>query len=646
MITSFVVLGVPTTQDGPLQEAIARVEHLEGKLARTQAQLVQVTAERDKLRRAYEQIKEHLELLRRRIFVAKAERIDTTQLEMEFAQTQRHLDALAKELSDPAGTPPADSPADPPPATPPPPADKPRPKPTGRRDLALEDLPVERIELLDPSLEGQAERIGFEESNRLGYRRAGAVCLVLARATYKVEEPAPAMKPVAIEPVATEPAVTEPAVTEPAVTEPAVTEPAVTEPAVTEPAVTEPVATEPAPKADPAPGPKPVVKWVTTKKPKELFERGLLAPSMIAHLLVAKFRWGLPFHRQARMLEADGVKLDHGTMCRYAEDAGATLGCIVDACIKDAKQNAFCLSTDATGICIQPEPRADRQRQPCRKGHFFVVLADRDHVFFEYQPKHTSAAVCEMFRGFSGYIQADAHAIYDAIFRGEARATPDDKLPQEVACWSHCRRRAWEAAVVAKDPAAREALLRMRALFQLEEQWADLPPSQRHARRQLVSRPLVDDFFAWVTVQYARVKDTRGLVATAFGYAVRQKDALRRFLDDGRLPMTNNHSERAIRPIAVGRRAWLFFGSDDHASAAANVLSLIASSELHRLDPETYLTEIIHVLPYWPRDRYLELAPKYWAATRARLRPKELAVEIGPITVPPPLPPQEQPTPS
>ena len=99
---------------------------------------------------------------------------------------------------------------------------------------------------------------------------------------------------------------------------------------------------------------------------------------------------------------------------------------------KEAKATAFCLSTDATGVCIQPEPLAGRQRQACRKGHFFVVLADQDHVFFEFQPKHTSAAVCEMFRGFSGYIQADAHAIYDAIFRGEARASPDDEPPLEV----------------------------------------------------------------------------------------------------------------------------------------------------------------------------------------------------------------------
>ena len=186
-------------------------------------------------------------------------------------------------------------------------------------------------------------------------------------------------------------------------------------------------------------------------------------------------------------------------------------------------------------------------------------------------------------------------------------------------------------------------LLRIDKLFELEDQWKHLAPVQRHARRQQVSRRLVDDFFAWAKEQYALFKDTRGLLASAFGYAVRQQDALCRFLDDGRLPLTNNHSERALRGIASGRRAWLFFGSDDHASAAANLMSLIASCELHRLDPETYLAEILHVLPFWPRDRYLELAPKYWAATRARIPAAELAVEIGKITVPPPMSSAEQP---
>jgi len=565
-----------TGEHAEREALVGRVAQLEAALSSTQTTLAQVTAERDKLRRAYEQLKEQLELLRRRIYQAKAERIDVTQLEIEFAEVKKEVDALATRIGDVETSVPEDAP---PPGSPP---AKTRPKPTGRRNLAAEDMPEERVEILDPALEGVAERIGFEESFKLKKRRGGPVRMVVARAIYKVAC------------------------------------------------------------AGGAADATPAATVVTAAMPRELFPRGLLAPSMIAHIVVRKYRWGLPFHRLALMLAADGIKLDDGTMCRYAEDLGATLGCIVDAAAKEARETAFCLSTDATGVCIQPVPTG--RRQPCRKGHFFVVLADKDHVFFEYQPKHTSAAVCEMFRGFSGYIQADAHAVYDAVFRGEARGDPEGPAPQEVGCWSHARRKVWEAAVVTKDAGAREALLRMHKLFELEGSWATLPPSQRHARRQAVSRPLVDAFFTWAAEQYARVKDTRGLVATAFGYAVRQESGLRRFLDDGRLPMTNNHSERALRGIAVGRRSWMFFGSDDHASAAANLFSLIASCELHGLDPETYLAEIIHVLPYWPRSRYLELAPRYWAAARARIPERELAVEIGTITVPPPPPPQEQPT--
>ena len=177
-------------------------------------------------------------------------------------------------------------------------------------------------------------------------------------------------------------------------------------------------------------GRKPGALIITAPMPKELFKRGLLAPSMIAHILVQKFRFGIPFHRLSEMLRAQGVDVDDSVICRYAEDAGNTLACIVDVAAKEAKEAAFCLSTDATGVCIQPEQTKGGSGRACRKGHFFVVLADQDHVFFEYQPKHTSAAVCEMFRGFKGYIQADAHCVYDALYRGDARVSPDDRLPR------------------------------------------------------------------------------------------------------------------------------------------------------------------------------------------------------------------------
>jgi transposase len=556
--------------DPDMQHQIAELKAAlatsEAERVKAVAQLTRVIAERDKLRRAYDQLLEQVQLLRRRIFLAKAERVDVTQLELEFHDKLEELRGLAAKLQ-------LDPPSSDGESNRPPPS---RTKPSGRRNLASAPIPEERVELLDPALEGIAERIGFEESSRLGYRRGGPVRIVVARAKYK-----------------------------------------------TTGGDTTPI--------------------VTADKPKELFRRGLLAPSLVAHILVAKYRFGLPFARLSKILAAEGLELDDGTMCRYAEDAGATLGAIVEAAAADAKTHAFCLATDATGVAIRPTPLSSGQRQPCDKGHFFVVLADTDYVFFEFQRRHTSQAVCEMFRGFGGYILADAHCIYDALFRGDARISSEDKPPDEVACWSHARRHFWEAAIATKEVLAREALVRIRLMFQLEEGWASLPPVERHRRRQSALRPLVDDFFDWAEPHRLRLAGTRGLLASAFGYALRQKDALRRFLDDGRLPMTNNASERALRGIAVGRKNWLFFGSDDHAQAAANLFSLIASCQLHGLDAETYLTDIFRVLPYWPRDRYLELAPKYWRATRARLSQRELEIEVGPVTVPPPPPTEQQP---
>jgi transposase len=571
------------------QELEALVRRMQGEITATNDKLASITSERDNLRRAYRQLMEQFELLKRRIFMAKAERVDATQLELEFEKTKQKLDALAKQLEGNAVVADATPCGDPPEA----PGSRPSGKPPakaktpgkGRRNLAdRNDLPQRRIEIRDAELDKGGTFIGWELSYKLGYQRPQAVRVVLARAKYKAPPADGEAKPLSDEATVLE-----------------------------------------------QDGER--VTIVTAPMPPLLIRRGLLAPSMLAHVIVQKFRFGMPFFRQEEQLDADGIGLDRGTMARSTEEVGACLGAIVLACVDDARKHAFCLSTDATGVAIRPEPLPDGRRQPCRKGHFFVVLADKKHVFFEFQPKHTSAAVCEMFRGFSGYIQADAHAIYDALFRGDA-VEEGDAPPIEVACWSHARRRLWEAAV-SGFAVGREGLLRVRKLYELDQAWSKLPPSARLQKRKTVLAPFVDEFFAWVHAQNDLSSQERGLVNKALGYAIRQELALRRFLDDGRLRMDNNNSENALRIVATGRKAWLFFGSDDHAQAAANLYSLIASCKLHSIDPERYLAEVIRIMPYWPRDRYLELAPAYWAQTRARLDPVELEAELGFVTVPP-----------
>jgi len=549
----------------------ARIAALESALAAANERVAALEAERDKLRAAYERQRLDLELLRRCIFVAKAERIDTAQLELEFAGKLAALDAIAEKLDD-------ETSSDDRPSAPGRPARK---KPLGRRDLREAHLPEERIVITNPILDalvarGEAEAIGYEESCKLGWKRGGLHRIVVARIKYRLPGNSPETTTIA-----------------------------------------------------------------TAEKPAETFERSLAAPSLIARIAVDKYCDGLPLHRQEDRFSRQGVRIDRGTMCRWMEDAGATAGATVIAAMREeALRTAYCIATDATGVAVQPLPD-HKKRQPCRRGHYFVQIADRDHVFFEYTPKETSAAVSAMLKGFKGYVQADAKSVYDALFRPPEKP-PDDgsdsMLPTEVGCWSHCRRKFWEATV-AKDAVAREGLARIGRLFGLERKWQGQPHVEVRTLRHEYARPHVEAFFEWAEIEYEKVEGQRGLLRSALGYAVRQREPLMRYLDDGRLEMTNNRSERELRRIAVGRHAWLFVGSDDHAESAGHLFSLIASARLHSLDPEVYLRDLFRLLAHWPRDRYLELSPRYFAATRARIDPAQLAAELGPLTIPA-LPPQ------
>ncbi len=549
-----------------LAAAEARAAATEAKLTESQVEIRQLTAQRDAFRDAYERTRIELLLLKRRIFVGTAERVDTTQLRLEFAEKAQAFEAMAAALGEAAQSDLGDgsNPPEPPPGS--------NRKPRGRRNLREMDLQEQRFELTDPVFdrlvaEGKAKLIGYEESARLAWERGGMRVLVVARAKYQTIDR----------------------------------------------------------------DGESVIE--TTPMPAETFERCMAAPSLLAHIAIAKHCDGMPLARLEGILKRDGVDLDRGTMCRWVEDIGSTVGAtIVHAMRADAFCTAFCIATDATGVRIQPH-RVPGKRQSCDRGHFFVQIADRDHILFTYTKRETCAAVAEMFKGFKGYVQADAKNVFEILFSGR----PYDDQCTEVGCWAHARRKFWEAAV-AKFAVGREGLLRIQRIFELDATWKSRPPNDIKQLRQTHLKPLVEAFVDWAAVEYKKVEEIRGLVRDALGYVVRQRGPLLAFLEDGRLEMTNNRSERGLRGIAVGRKAWLFCGSDGHAEAAANLMSLIASAKLQKLDPELYLREIIRVLPHWPRDRYLELAPKYWAATRARLDAGELAAEYGELTVPEPSP--------
>jgi hypothetical protein len=641
-----------------IEEANARISSLENELAVERASLEAererskwLMAERDRLREAYRQLLIELELMKRRIFAAKAERVDSSQLELEFEALKLELDALAQKL----GMQPSEEPAAPPGAT------KPQPKPKGRRDLSIvanKVYPTEIVEVKDEEMEalvaaGLAERIGSDDASSVKWRKGCLVIVTVRRLKYRLEKersaeaaatgtsvvetslaPAEVVSVAAAEVSPTSDASTAGDGDEAPAAE--IAEPrTVSDAALAAKAVETPVDEVVDPPARPT-------TLVTATMPPTIIPRSMGTPSLFAHVGAEKFNRGMPLFRLEDKFYCEGLPIGRDVMCRWLEEIGGIFGCtVVYAMREDALRTAFCLATDATGVLVQPMKNGGKTRQACHRGHFFVVIADRDHVFFEYTAHETSHAVLEMFRGFSGYVQADAKSVYDILFRDHRVDPPDNAEPDfasrsEVGCWYHARHGFFDAAAVAKEVVAREALFRIRRLYQLEERWRGLAPEERKEMRDRFARPEVELFLAWVELEYERIKDQRGLLRSALGYVHRQREALRRYLEDGRLEMDNGRSERQLKRVATGRKAWLFVGSDDHAEAAAAWFSMIASAKLHRLEPEAYLRDVMRVLPQWPRDRYLELSPKYWAQTRARLDPAELDQEIGWLTIPPP----------
>jgi transposase len=376
-----------------------------------------------------------------------------------------------------------------------------------------------------------------------------------------------------------------------------------------------------------------VATVATTASPDTLFPRALLHTSSVAHLITSKFGLGVPHYRLERELTDQGMPLDRGLMCRYVEHAGNTLGAtIVHAMWRDAIANGHVISTDATGALIQPAKAKDGKSMGCKKGHFFTAVVDCDAVLFAYAEQHTSEFVKQLFGGFTGYLQADASAVYDILERGPPKDSDDGvKL---VGCFAHCRRYFFEAALC-RYTVGLQGLMRIRAIYAADRAGRHVPRAERTTFRNVHLRPLLDEFFAWARA----ARDTtpgRNLATKALGYAVNQEAELRRVLDDGALPLDNTRSERALRKIVVGRKNWMFYGSDTHAEAAAAIFSILASCRLHGIEPYRYLEEILRVLGYWPADRYLELAPKHWRATRARLRSDELDAPLSGFTIPPP----------
>ena len=346
---------------------------------------------------------------------------------------------------------------------------------------------------------------------------------------------------------------------------------------------------------------------VLIAEPLELpIPRGLAGPGMLADTIVKRWQDHMPLNRLEDMYARDGLELARSTMCGWH----AALADVVKPLIAAMRVDAFAqpyLCVDATGVLVQ-------QKERCRTGHFWVMVAPARHVLFEFTRDHSSDAVDDVLAGYQGYLVADAHVVYDHLY-----ATGD---VIEVNCWAHARRYFFKA--LNSDPdRAKVALGFIGALFRIERTLADSPRKKKEKIRDKRSRPIVDAFFSWCAAEAPNVLDDTP-ISDGVRYARNQRVGLARFLDDGRLPIHNNMSELALRREAVGRKNWLFVGSDDGGAVNAIFTSLLASCRLCDVEPWSYLRDVFCLLPQWPEHRLLDLAPFTWNKTRARSDVRQL----------------------
>jgi len=325
--------------------------------------------------------------------------------------------------------------------------------------------------------------------------------------------------------------------------------------------------------------------------------RGSAGPGLLADTIVKRWQDHLPLHRLEGIYRRDGIELNRSTLCTWHGALAALARPLVEAMHADALAQPY-VCTDATGVLVQYPQR-------CQRGHFWVLVAPRRHALFQFSLQHDGAAVDQLLGGYTGIIVADAHKVYDHLF-GNGKAT-------EAGCWSHLRQYVLDALLIDAER-VRDALACIQALFLIERQIDRAPPAERRRVRQERSKPIVEKFFAWCDTHREQALDGSPL-ADAIRYATNQQAALQRFLDDPRLPIHNNISELHLRRQAVGRKNWLFVGSEDGGHINTIFVSLLASCAMHRIEPWAYLRDLFCVLPGWPITKVLDLAPVNWPTT-------------------------------
>ncbi len=332
--------------------------------------------------------------------------------------------------------------------------------------------------------------------------------------------------------------------------------------------------------------------------PNRVIDKGLLGVGFLAHVLVERFAHHMPYNRLESKYASEGLELSRSVLCESALRCAEILAPIAEEIRKDALASGV-VQTDDTPVTIQ-EGSELRSRQ----GHVWVYRGLGGQVFFDMTESRSRDGPVRVLGNFAGYMQADAYAVYDDIYK--------DGRVIEVGCWAHARRYFIEAEI-AEPKLSKEAVARIGELYVIERQAkeAGLASEQIRELRRSEALPRLQRLLEWMSVTRTKVLD-RGRMAKAIQYAISNWRALIRYCDDGRLSIDNNAAERALRAIAVGRKNWIFFGNERGGQAAAVMYSLIATCRECEIDPRTYLRDVLLRIAKVTDVR--ELTPYGWKA--------------------------------